>query len=120
MTILTTNNAESFGYKTQGGSKSGARSPGWNMPAEGVGASPNPAIGASINYVQGLQGESRTQTFAQGSQEGKSPTGGGTGGGGIMNGIKKIFGGGEGDAEAGSAAEDAGAGIAEDAAMVAV
>ena len=120
MSVQVSGNAEGFGFHSPGpGISGGSSEPVTSSapPAAGMGVSPHPAIGASINYVQGLQGESRNQTFAQGSQEGKSTGGGGSG---VMSKIKGLFGGGEGDAEAGGAAESAGAGLAEDAAIVAV
>lgn len=88
--------------------------PGWNM-AQGMGTTPNPSIGASVNYVQGIQNEGRTQSFAQGANEAKTANGSGLGG---M--AKKVFGGGSGDAAAGGAAASAGEGLAADAAIVAV
>jgi hypothetical protein len=112
-----------------GGEKpaSNSQGPGWNK-AEGVGASPNDAIGASVNYVQGLQGESRTQSFAKGQHEGK-----GHGVPGAGQAAKKVFGSsddaeggatgaaeGAGDSAAEGAATDAGAGLVEDAAILAV
>lgn len=94
--------------------------PGWNR-AQAMGVSPHPGIGGSVNYVQSMQG--RNANFSTGASEGKSSTGGG----GLMQGVKSIFGGGGGEAEAGAgdaaasgAAESAGMGLAEDAAIVAV
>jgi hypothetical protein len=130
MSVYLTSNPDS----AMGSHVSSGSGPGWNQ-AQGMGITPHPGIGASINYTQNLQNSGRVQNFAQGAQEGKTsgmPGGGGmhmpggstpsTGNGGAG---EAEAGAGEaeagaGDAAAGGAAEAAGAGLVEDAAVLAV
>jgi hypothetical protein len=115
MSVQMGGNAEGFGYHSLSGAPAGGGQ--GDAMAHGVGVSPHPGIGSSMNYVQGLQHESRNATFRQGQQEGK---GGGPGMGSSKGSSEEEGAEGEGDAAAESTAETAGEGIAEDAAMIAV